>query len=67
MSPYVQLVAYYASSTSIPSATRDYQQHYYTSNVYHTHAHFDSVCKALEQLTQFFRENLNDPKEKGYT
>jgi len=38
-----------------------------TRNVYHTHAHFDKVCSALEQLRLFFRENLNDAKEKGYT
>jgi peptidase E len=67
MSPCVQLVANYVrTSTSIPSGTRDYQQHYYTRNVYHTHAHFDCVCSALEQLKQF-RENLNDAKEKCYT
>jgi hypothetical protein len=68
MSPYVQLVAYYVrTSTSIPSGTRYYQQHYYKRNSYHTHAHFDSVCSALEQLKQFFRENLNDAKQKGCT
>lgn len=61
------LITHVPPSTTIPSGTRDYQKHYYTRNVYHTHAHLDSECSALEQLTQFFRENLNDAKEKGYT
>jgi hypothetical protein len=66
--PVVQLVACYErTSTTVPSGTRDYQQHYYTRIVYHTHAHFDSVRNALGHLTQFFRENLNDAKEKDYT